>query len=153
MNAPFDYPEDRHVRKHGPSGYENYASYKPWLRDEFGFRCVYCLFRERWKSPIGHAAFAVEHFHPKSRNPALSDAYDNLFYACNVCNFFKGDLFVPPSPSAEPYGRLLRVMIDGRIVPISPGSSRARIIIEVFRLNSPEFIAARAATGFSCIAD
>jgi hypothetical protein len=45
----FQYPRQAHVRRHGPLGYVNYQSYKPWLRDEFEFRCVYCLWRERWR--------------------------------------------------------------------------------------------------------
>ena len=39
----FDYPAPQEKRRHGPSGYRNYESYRPWLRDEFDFRCVYCL--------------------------------------------------------------------------------------------------------------
>jgi hypothetical protein len=34
----FAYPERPHIRKHSPSGYEDYRSYKDWLRDEFTFR-------------------------------------------------------------------------------------------------------------------
>jgi hypothetical protein len=44
----FDYPVGTHVRRHGPQGYLDYKHYKPWLRDEFSFRCVYCLCRETW---------------------------------------------------------------------------------------------------------
>src|ERR1700682_3612702 len=44
----FAYPSEPHQRKHGPAGYTNYEEYKPWLRDEFTFRCVYCLERELW---------------------------------------------------------------------------------------------------------
>ncbi len=61
---PFVYPDTPHVRMHGPRGYEAYQSYKDWLRDEFTFRCVYCLERERWY-PNGHAAFGVDHVKPK----------------------------------------------------------------------------------------
>lgn len=43
---PFRFAAAPHVRKHGPGGYEMYQSYKDWLRDEFTFRCVYCLERE-----------------------------------------------------------------------------------------------------------
>ena len=39
------YPLSPHQRKHGPQGYKSYRSYKPWLRDEFTFKCVYCLVR------------------------------------------------------------------------------------------------------------
>ena len=46
MTDPFSYPAAVHVRRHGPQGYADYASYRPWLRDEFAFRCVYCLLRD-----------------------------------------------------------------------------------------------------------
>lgn len=48
MTFPFNYPDAPHRRRHGPRGYADYASYRPWLRDEFTFRCVYCLLREQW---------------------------------------------------------------------------------------------------------
>ena len=38
-----DYPESRPERIHGPVGYASYESFRPWLRDEFTFRCVYKL--------------------------------------------------------------------------------------------------------------
>jgi hypothetical protein len=55
----FRYPMSAHERRHGPRGYQDYRSYKPWLRDEFEFRCVYCLCRERW-FPDGDANFSVD---------------------------------------------------------------------------------------------
>jgi hypothetical protein len=42
----FDYPEPKADRRHGPAKYTSYEYYRPWLRDEFAFRCVYCLKRE-----------------------------------------------------------------------------------------------------------
>src|SRR5205085_2403491 len=45
MTPPFTYP---HVWRHGPRGYADYPSYRPWRRDEFTFCCVYCLLREWW---------------------------------------------------------------------------------------------------------
>src|SRR5436309_202187 len=48
---PFAYPHEAHQRRHGPAGYTNYQSYKPWLRDEFAFRCVYCLFLQGFGYP------------------------------------------------------------------------------------------------------
>jgi hypothetical protein len=62
---PLAYPNAPHVRKHGPKGYNPYKSYDQWLRDEFTFRCVYCLEREIWYPNRG-AAFAVEHVLSKS---------------------------------------------------------------------------------------
>ena len=53
----FRYPPSALVRRHGPAGYSDYASFRPWLRDDFSFRRVYCLIRERWgrftrRSPV-----------------------------------------------------------------------------------------------------
>lgn len=48
MTTPFIYPAVPHVRRHGPMGYADVTSFRPWLRDEFSFRCVYCLLREQW---------------------------------------------------------------------------------------------------------
>jgi hypothetical protein len=63
VSAPFAYPVTAHERRHSPAGYVDYQNYKPWLRDEFTFRCVYCLERERWY-PSGAAAFSVDHVVP-----------------------------------------------------------------------------------------
>ena len=91
----FVYLDRPHVRKHGPVGYTAYPTYKPWFADEFHFRCVYCLERERWY-PSGDAAFGVDHIRSKS-NPENRDLicdYENLLYACNRCNSAKRDLVV-----------------------------------------------------------
>jgi hypothetical protein len=79
----FRYPDTPHGRKHGPTGYDTYKTYKEWLRDEFAFRCVYCLERERWY-PSGSAAFAVDHVRPKGlpEYAHLVCDYENLVYAC-----------------------------------------------------------------------
>ena len=77
----FAYPRTVHVRRHGPNGYLDYADFKPWLRDEFQFRCVYCLCRERW-FPDGNEAFSIDHLQPKSVASTLVCNYDNLVYAC-----------------------------------------------------------------------
>jgi hypothetical protein len=73
----FAYASTEHQRRHGPRGYTNYRAYKPWLRDEFAFRCVYCLSRERW-CPNGHEDFAVDHLMPRSTAPGEARDYDNL---------------------------------------------------------------------------
>lgn len=86
--AAFTYPGGSHQRRHGPNGYTTYQSFKPWLRDEFSFRCVYCLVRERWY-PNGHDAFGVDHLIPQSVRPDLICDYGNLLYLCNRCNSAK----------------------------------------------------------------
>jgi hypothetical protein len=109
---PFSYPQTRHQRKHGPQGYESYKSFKDWLRDEFTFRCVYCLERERWH-PNGQAAFGVDHAKPKgkAKYAHLICDYRNLLYVCNRCNSAKTDeLLLDPCrsgfASTSPLGRM-----------------------------------------------
>src|SRR5437868_6664315 len=86
--ALFRYPMRPHERRHGPQGYEDYQSYKPWLRDEFSFRCTYCLCREAW-FPNGDDSFSVDHFTPRTADPERATDYDNLVYACCQCNRLK----------------------------------------------------------------
>jgi hypothetical protein len=64
----FAYPGQALARKHGPEGYTDYPSYKPWLRDELTFRCVFCLIRERWYQDEDKT-FHVDHWLPKG-NPS-----------------------------------------------------------------------------------
>src|SRR5258705_12047891 len=90
---PFEYPPAPHVRKHGPCGYADDASFRPWLRDEFAFRCVFCLRREQWGRVT--AEFAIDHFQPVSLKPQLAIEYANLLYACATCNCRKSDRSVP----------------------------------------------------------
>jgi hypothetical protein len=121
---PFAYADAPHVRKHGPSGYVRYQSYKDWLRDEFAFRCVYCLERERWY-PAGHAGFGVDHVMPKgqAQYEHLVCHYPNLVYACNRCNTAKAETILI-DPCVEPYGEHLRVGDDGEITGLTPEGCR-----------------------------
>jgi hypothetical protein len=120
----FVYSNRAHVRKHGPAGYTDFTTYKPWLRDDFHFRCVYCLERERWY-PSGHAAFSVEHVLPKGApdNLALICAYENLVYACNRCNSVKQDHLLL-DPCATPLAEHLRVSDDGSISGLTAQGQR-----------------------------
>ena len=86
--VPFEYPRRRHTRRLTPGPHRNYHLYKPALRDEFERQCVYCRLPDGMK---GLEAFGVDHYKPKSVFPALVADYGNLFYACNVCNQWKGD--------------------------------------------------------------
>ena len=46
--------------------------------------------------------FHIDHFRPKKKYPRLALAYANLYYACGLCNTFKGDAW----PSASIWSRL-----------------------------------------------
>lgn len=126
------YPPDPHIRKHGPSGFVKYQSFKPWLRDEFSFRCIYCLEREQWY-PNGHQAFGVDHAKPKGDHlfAALECDYNNLLYACNRCNSAKGSAELM-DPTKTAFGDHITIDIDGQIRGLSRDG---RFLISVLRLD------------------
>jgi hypothetical protein len=131
---PFTYPNRPHARKHGLSGYTDYASYKPWLRDEFCFRCVYCLERERWY-PNWADAFGVEHVLAKSdpANAAFINDYDFLVYGCNRCNSAKNTVPIL-NPCATAMATHLRVGDDGAIHGLT---AEGEFLIEQLGLDEP----------------
>ena len=102
--SPFVFPKDKHVRTKTPvRQYKRYNTYKKYLREEFSRKCIYCCACDSMR---GTAAFAVEHYLPKTDFPNLTTDYLNLFYCCNTCNSFKGDWY--PSPAD---------LKDGRFIP------------------------------------
>jgi hypothetical protein len=127
----FDYPEPREQRRHGPAGYAEYDSYRPWLRDEFDFRCVYCLKRETWGQVTFE--FEVDHFAPQTLNPHLKLDYQNLVYACRRCNAVKRDQSV-----ADPFvllrSTLVTTLPDGAL---QSGDRDTKRLILQLDLNSP----------------
>jgi hypothetical protein len=136
--TPFDYPVEPHRRRHGPAGYAKPEGYRPWLRDEYAFRCVYCLRREQWEP--GRTAFEIDHLIPVATAPELGSAYDNLLYTCDVCNSVKGPRAIP-DPGVALLAGQVAVDADGRIV----GRSRdARRAIRILGLDDTEFTAYRA---------
>lgn len=128
----FFYPSQPHIRCHGPQGYADVASYRPWLRDEFAFRCAYCLFREQWGRVVG--TFDIDHFLPVSLHSELQQTYDNLLYACACCNAVKGTSLVP-NPTVVLLDPGVWVEEDGVIHSDTPEAAR---LIELLGLNSPQ---------------
>src|SRR6266849_3981735 len=114
--AAFDYPAGVYQRRHGPVGYTDYGSYREWLRDDFSFRCVFCLRREQWTIRLG--AFHVDHFVAQAIDGSLACEYDNLLYVCATCNARKSDLAVP-NPSLVDFSQCLRIDMDGIIEPLN----------------------------------
>lgn len=136
--AVFRYPTPHH-RRHAPRGYTLYQSYKPWLRDEFAFRCVYCLCRERWE-PNGSDAFSVEHLTPQSASPRQTGDYDHLVYACCICNSSRQDAPLPFDPSRVPLENHLQVAADGTL----HGSTlEGASLVDICRLNRPTLVSFR----------
>ncbi len=132
MTDPFAYPSQPHQRRHGPQGYTDPVSFRPWLRDEFSFRCVYCLLREQWGRVRG--IFDVEHFEPTSLHPDKATEYDNLLYACTTCNSAKRDRTLP-DPLLVLTNAVVRVQEDGTLQVDSPEAAR---LIELLGLDSAD---------------
>jgi hypothetical protein len=133
MTVPFEYPAAPHQRRHGPSGYSDYTGYRPWLRDEFTFRCVYCLQRERWVPPA--TALEIDHFLPVAFNPELATDYDNLLYCCSTCNAAKRARLLP-DPTSVLLRDTIRVEPDGTVRPLTPDAERLVILLG---LDSPTY--------------
>ena len=129
---PFVYPARPHTRRHGPHGYADYSSYRPWLRDEFGFKCVYCLNREQWGRVRG--TFDLDHFLPVKLHPELAGTYDNLLYACAACNDAKRDAVIPDPCQVFVSGNV-SVREDGTLETRTPD---ARRIVRVLGLDGRE---------------
>ena len=138
MSAPFAYAPAPHNRRHGPKGYSDYQSYRPWLRDEFSFRCVYCLLREQWGQIRGGPG--IDHFQAIAHHPNKRRDYDNLLDACMPCNAMKGKRTVgdPTELLTAPH---VWVADDGVIHTHNPEAAK---LIESLGLDSPQSTELRA---------
>lgn len=128
---PYAYPATPHVRCHGPSGWAGYQKYRPWLRDEFAFRCVYCLEREVWRDM--RERLHIDHFHPQALQPGLRREYTNLLYLCPACNGLKRDSLLP-NPCEVALGDCLQVHADGRI---EARNADGEWLVDVLALDEP----------------
>jgi len=129
--TPFRYPETVLQRRHGPRGYAGYESYRAWLRDEFSFRCVYCLVREQWGRVRG--TYDLDHYAPVAGDASGKLEYHNLVYACRACNVVKANQAVP-DPCQVFVAQRVTVLHDGRILGRSTAAKR---LILCLALNSP----------------
>jgi hypothetical protein len=134
---PFVYPAQPHQRRHGPNGYASYESYRQWLRDEFSFRCVYCLNREQWV--LAKGAFAIDHFAPASLMPGRITEYDNLLYSCVACNLTRGNQLIP-NPLEHLLASTVEVQVNGLMLA---STSAAQQIVETLYLNDPVYVVRR----------
>lgn len=135
----FAYPATEHQRRHGPRGYTSYRAFKPWLRDEFTFRCVYCLSRERW-CPNGHEEFAVDHAVPRTVAPDKTCDYENLVYACQSCNRNRQNAELPMDLLQMPLSTHLWVASDGTVQALT---REGRYLERICQLNRPLLVSFR----------
>ena len=139
VESVFQYPTSPSGRRHGPRGYTSYQSYKPWLRDEFSFRCVYCLCRERWE-PNGAESFSVEHVVTQSSDPSQARDYANLVYACCICNSSRADAPLPFHPSHVSLRDHLQLLPNGTM---RSSTDEGAALIEICRLNRASLVSFR----------
>ena len=129
----FEYPRSPHVRRHGPAGYKDSTSFRDWLRDEFTFRCVYCLHREQWDNR--GTTFHIEHFIPNMSDPNRKCDYSNLLYACSTCNLSKQAIIGLPDPCEVTFHDCLRVMEDGLIQALNPQGKKLELFLRLNRVS------------------
>ncbi len=98
------------VKNRDPGVVRRYKDFKPHLRLDFSFECVYCGLHENEVGGI--RGFAVDHFRPKSKFPQLTLEYSNVLYACCVCNTFKGDDWPHDDPLTHGKGYLDPCVVD-----------------------------------------
>lgn len=132
-------------RIHGPKGYADYSGYKDWLRDEFSFRCIYCLTREQWERDP-RSTFGVEHLVPQSVDQSKATDYDNLVYACNTCNSARSRCDLPVDVTRTPLGEHLALAGDGTY---QHRTELGRSLIDLLKLNLQPLIEARRRTLFA----
>lgn len=105
-----------------------------------GKRCAYC------EDALQEGNRHIDHFEQRSRKPALTFSWTNLFGSCNKqdsCGIYKdrqhyrpSDIIKPDVDDPEDY---LRFLSDGRIVPregLTPGAlKKAKETLRVFNLD------------------
>lgn len=131
---PFAYGAAPHVRKHAPAGYPKYGEFKDWLRDEFCFRCVYCLERETWY-PSGMSAFSADHVITQSadkKHKVFVCDYTNLIYACLRCNSARRNLDAL-DPTKTAFASHFKVHADGLIVGLT---KEGKDVVDLLHLDS-----------------
>jgi hypothetical protein len=132
---PYALPSGPYTRRHGPSGYIDYRTYKEWLRDEFQFRCVFCLHREKWERRSWRI-FRIDHIIPQSIDESKICDYDNLLYVCDAYNEFKLD-WVIPDPCKHDYSLHYEFKQDGTAVALS---DFGKLYIDILKLNEPYLV-------------
>ena len=139
---PFWYPTKKHQRTEIPPVYANYRDYKPYLKDEFSGRCVYCRKADSGQDP---GSFHVEHYKPKYLFSELVNVYINLFYACASCNRFKSNYWSAKKSKQvlNPCNHVMSQHLVFASELVEKRSSQGRLNMELLRLNNAEAVSYR----------
>jgi HNH endonuclease len=121
------------------SGY-NDPKVKRLLREETADKCAYC------ESKIPHVDYGdIEHMISKDARPDLRFSFDNLTFACGVCNTKKHDYDDPNAPLLNPYrdNPNDHLKAFGPMVMRLPTSDRGLITQKRLDLNRPNLVERR----------
>lgn len=113
---------------------------KELLRRETADKCAYC------ESKVPHIDYGdVEHLLPKSVFPELRYNFENLTYACGVCNTKKGNFYCAETPLLNPYEDFPEehLMPVGPMVLRIPISDRGLVTQKKLDLNRSELVERR----------
>ena len=88
--------------------YDDYHNYKKYLEIDFQHHCAYCNMHDEWVIPL---PYQIDHFIPrkafeKAGRNDLDNDYNNLVYACPICNRLKSDAYegeIPKNGIANPF--------------------------------------------------
>ena len=130
------FPARRHRRRPDPGPFpRNYRSYKPYLQEEFRSKCVYCREADGLK---GEESFGVDHYRAKlgGEDPTVAD-WGNLFYACNVCNTYKGtSVSTPERFLPNPCDHVMAEHLQYRDADVETHTPDGAWLAELVRLSS-----------------
>ncbi|OWJ56090.1 HNH endonuclease signature motif containing protein [Paraburkholderia caledonica] len=115
---------------------------KKALNDSTYGKCMYC------ESKVTHIDYGdVEHIKPKAAGlfPHLAFAWDNLGFACAVCNTTKSNKFFNDAPFVNPYNEepAEHLYAFGAFLFTKNGSERGEITIKEIGLNRPGLVEQR----------
>ena len=113
---------------------------KDALKQDASNKCMYC---ESKVSPTYYGD--IEHIKPKSKYPELTFEWDNLGFACRLCNNIKRDKYEEDNPIINPFKENPLDFFDpiGAYIYPKKGNSRGKITEETVELNRPDLLEQR----------
>lgn len=138
-------------RRHKPRPSRRWSDYRECLRWDFAFSCALCLLHETdlfgRAGGEGLAGTTAEHVVPRSVAPERAGDYDNLLYACRLCNTARSN-----QPTLHAGRRLLDptteawserfASVEDRLEP-TPGDGDAAYTTQVYDVNDPRKVRRR----------
>lgn len=126
-----------------------YPDWKEIIAEECFHQCIYCTISENRFGGIRN--FHVEHYRPRSKFKELENDIKNLYYACAICNTFKGSDWPEepasdysnisyPDPSLVDYCEIFSCYDNGKIEGLFKSS---KYMVEKLFLNRPQLLMER----------